>query len=467
MQIPILNGIYTDDSAEFRTSYPRNMVPVPKPQGISNGYLRPADGIVSYGTGPGVDRGGIVWNGALYRVMGTKLVSVNRDGSVNILGDVGGGDLNVSLDYSFDRLAIASGGNLFYYDGALTQVTDSDLGKVQDVMWVDGYFMTTDGVSLVVTDLADPFSVNPFKYGSAESDPDPIMRLLKVKDEPFIIGRYTIEVQSNIGGNFYPFQRIPGAIINRGAIGRKAATVFMDMVAFVGGRRNEPPAVWMAINGQSDKVSTREVDQILQEYTEGELQQYCVVETRVDKSHEFLYIHLPDQTLVFDYAASQVAKEPVWFTLDSGRLTKSRYRARNITWCYDQWVVGDPTSNSLGVFTDKVSSHYGDTIGWEFGTMIMYNDGHGLIINELELVTLSGRVDAAADPTIWTSYSVDGMKWSQERPKKAGKLGQVGVRLAWLQQGSMRNWRIQKFRGDSDAFLTVARLETQVEALYV
>ena len=56
--IPILNGIYTDDAADFRTSYPINMVPVPKQQGISAGYLRPADGIVELGTGPGIDRGG-------------------------------------------------------------------------------------------------------------------------------------------------------------------------------------------------------------------------------------------------------------------------------------------------------------------------------------------------------------------------------------------------------------------------
>ena len=62
MQIPILNGIYTDGTPEIRTSYPVNLVPVPKVSGISNGFLRPGDGIVANGTGPGVDRGGIEWN---------------------------------------------------------------------------------------------------------------------------------------------------------------------------------------------------------------------------------------------------------------------------------------------------------------------------------------------------------------------------------------------------------------------
>ena len=53
VQIPILNGIYTDNGPDFRTSYPVNMVAVPKTNGISEGFLRPADGIVANGTGPG------------------------------------------------------------------------------------------------------------------------------------------------------------------------------------------------------------------------------------------------------------------------------------------------------------------------------------------------------------------------------------------------------------------------------
>ena len=81
MQVPILNGIYSDEAADFRTSYPRNMVPVPKDQGISKGYLRPADGILTFGTGPGIDRGAVNWNGICYRVMGNNLVSVGATGT--------------------------------------------------------------------------------------------------------------------------------------------------------------------------------------------------------------------------------------------------------------------------------------------------------------------------------------------------------------------------------------------------
>ena len=208
MQIPIISGIYTNAAADLRVSYPVNLVPTVSDSGISQGYLRPADGIVAFGVGPGIDRGGIRWNNVCYRVMGSKLVSIASDGTTTTLGDVGAGG-QVRFDYSFDRLAINSGTNLYYWDGAaLTQVTDADLGAVLDVVWVDGYFMTTDGANLVVTELTNPLQVNPLKYGSSEADPDPVKCLLKIHNEVYVLNRHTIEVFDNVGGNLFPFQRI-------------------------------------------------------------------------------------------------------------------------------------------------------------------------------------------------------------------------------------------------------------------
>jgi hypothetical protein len=465
MQIPILNGIYTDEGPDFRTSYPRNMSPVPKQQGISNGYLRPAEGIVQIGTGPGADRGGIAWNGVCYRVMGDNLVRVDADGAVTALGHIGGAG-PVSMDYSFDRLAIAAGGSLYYSQGAApVRVRDGDLGQVLDVLWVDGYFMTIDGTSLVVTDLKDPTSVNPLRYGSSEADPDPVKCLFKARaGEVYAVNRYTIELFNNVGGAFFPFERNEGAQMRRGALGTHCAAIYADQIAFLGGGRDEPPAIWVGLNGGTQKLSTGEIDTLLLDYTEAQLAA-SVMEARTLKNHALLYLHLPDRTLVYDGAASAAVQEPVWFTVDSGLGAPAQYRARNFVWCYDRWLCGDPTSEVLGQLDDKVSTHYGQTIGWEFGTNVLYNEGRGAIIHELELVTLPGRVPLGADPVVWTSYSVDGETWSQERTARAGRQGQRDKRLVWFGQGSMRHWRVQRFRGTSDAHLAAVRLEAKIEAL--
>ena len=467
MQIPILNGIYADTTPELRTSYPVNFVPVPKKSGISNGFLRPGDGIVANGTGPGIDRGGIEWNGDCYRVMGTKLVEVASDGTVTTLGDVGGPTTQlVTMDYSFDLLAIASGGRLYYWNpltSTLTQVTDPDLGIVLDVVWVDGYFMTTDGESLIVTELSDPTQVNPLKYGSSEVDPDPVVALLKLRNEIYALNRHTIEVFDNVGGELFPFARIDGAQIQKGVIGTQGCCVFIERIAFLGSGRNEAPGIYVGAAAITEKASTQEIDNLLLNYTEVQLAT-VKLEARNDKAHQHLYVHLPDRTIVYDASASQELGEQVWFTLTTTVVGFAQYRARNFVWVYDKWLVGDPQSTSIGYFVQDTGHHWGEQVRWEFGTLIVYNESNGAIFNELELVSLTGSVALGKNPQISTSYSLDGKSYSHERSISVGTIGS-NKRLCWFQQGHMRNWRIQRFRGDSDAHVSFIRLEAQIEPL--
>jgi hypothetical protein len=465
MQIPILNGIYTDNTPELRTSYPVNFVPVPKISGISNGFLRPGDGIVANGTGPGIDRGGINWRGRLYRVMGTKLVEIDRAGTVTTLGDVGGPETElVTFDYSFDLLAIASGGRLYYWnDITLTQVSDLDLGLVLDMVWVDGYFMTTDGEFLIVTELSDPTQVNPLKYGSSEVDPDPVVALLKLRNEVYALNRNTVEVFDNTGGELFPFARIDGAQLQKGVIGTQACCVFIDRIAFLGSGRNEAPSIYIGAASTTQKISTQEIDSLLLTYTEAQLTT-VKLEARNDKSHQHLYAHLPDRTVVYDASASEALGEPVWFTLTTTLSGFYQYRARNIVWAYDKWLVGDPQSNSIGYLAQDIGHHWGEQVRWEFGTLIVYNESNGAIFNELELVSLTGSVALGKNPQISTSYSLDGKAYSQDKFIAVGTIGS-NKRIAWFQQGHMRKWRIQRFRGNSDAHVSFIRLEAQIEPL--
>lgn len=462
MQIPILSGIYTNEASDFRVAYPLNLVPVPVQSGISAGYLRPAEGLVAYGDGPGIDRGGINWNGFCYRVMGQKLLRVEQDGSFTLLADIPGTG-PVTMDYGFDRLAIAANGQLFYWTGSsLLTVTDADIGTVLDMCWVDGYYMTTDGEFLIVTELGDPLSVNPLKYGSSEADPDPIKAVLKLRNEPHALNRYTIEAFDNVGGEFFPFARIEGAQIQKGVVGTHACCLFSDAIAFVGGGRNEAVSVYLGANGQTQRIATREIDQVLESLTEAQLEA-IEVEQRVLEGHMFLYIHLPDRALVYDLNASRILQEPVWHILSSAIQGFSQYRARHFVNCYGKWLVGDPTSTKYGYTTDTVSTHFGDMTGWEFSTLIMYNEGRGAVVHQLELVTLNGRINA--DPVVWTSYSTDGVTFGQELPKPAGKFGERNRRIAWLRNGILRPWRIQRFRSTSEAHISIARLEAEVEPM--
>jgi len=499
MQIPILSGAYSDGNADFRVSYPLNLTPVAQAQGISTGYLRPADGIIGFaevtteyvsiltrdgseilardgsqivarsiastiGIGPGLDRGGIEWLGTLYRVMGTSLVSISAAGAVTTIGTIPGTD-RVIMVYSFDYLAIAGDGKLFLYNGTtLTQVTDPDLGTVVDVVWVDGYFMTTDGEFLVITELNNPFAVDPLKYGSSEIDPDPVVGLIKLRNEIYAINRHTIEVFQNVGTTGFPFERIQGAQITRGSVGVNANCAFLDQIAFIGGGMGEGVAVWLGVNGNSVKISTREIDIVLADYTEAQLA-LAFMETRTDKDYRQLMIHLPDKTLVYDGAASAVLQQPVWYCYSSSLDGNGRYRSSKLVYAYGRWNTADTQTAAFGYLVDNVSTHWGQTVGWNFQTQIIYNESRGVVVHDLELVALTGRIALGADPQISTQYSQDGITYSQPKFVKAGKIGDRSKRLVWMQQGSFRNWRLQRFSGTSDAFLSFARLEARLEPL--
>jgi hypothetical protein len=80
---------------------------------------------------------------------------------------------------------------------------------------------------------------------------------------------------------------------------------------------------------------------------------------------------------------------------------------------------------------------------------------------------LTGRVPLGVSPVVSTSYSHDGMTWSQDKTTSAGKQGERSARMCWLRQGTVRRQRIQRFRGTSDARITVSRLDAEVEALNV
>lgn len=462
--IPILSGI-SASGADFRSAYPVNLVPVPKVQGISQGYLRPAEGIVAVADGGGANRGGTRWRDKQYRVMGNRFIRVDQDGTITFIGNVAGTNW-VSFTESFDYLAINGGGNIYLYDGAvLAQITDVDLGTSLDVEWISGYFLSTDGSSIVSTDIGNPFSVNPLRYGSSEISPDPIVSLIKLRNEAYALNRHTIEafaLKTNPGLEF-PFARIDGAQIMKGVIGSRACCEFMQALAFLGGGDNEPPAVWLGGGGDARKISSREIDDVLRLYPDDDLAD-VVLEARADRSHQFLYIHLPDKTLVYDGEASASMEQPVWFVLQSGA-TPGGYRARGMVWCYNRWNVADPFGTKIGYLTDDIGSHYGDLSVWEFTTPIVYNAGKGVQVHELELVALTGDVSIDDDPIISSQYSNDGERWSQPRYIRAGRKGELAKRLVWDRQGTFANWRIQRFSGDSRAHIAFARLEAELEML--
>jgi hypothetical protein len=450
--VPLLSGILATPQADFTMSYPINLEPVPMKSGISEGYLRAAPGASEFGLGPGVDRGGFNWNEQHYRVMGTSLVHVTSSGSVSILGDVGGAGPVVFAN-GFGNLAINSGTDLFYWNGTtLTQVTDPDLGPVLDLIWLKGQYFTTDGTSIVVTQLADPMAVDPLKYGSAEEDPDQIAALFKMRGELYALGEYTIQVFTYTGGSGFPLTANTTATVPVGIVAPRAKCRFYKTLAFVGQEIEDDgptaPAVYILDGGDATKISTRAIDDELAKVDDSGS---ITMESRVSRDERRLLIHLPTKTLVYCANASRVSGQPVWFILRSGLGIDQPYRLRNAVYCYGKWIIGDLKSARLGLLDEALDTHYGEPVGWQFDTLLAYNEAKGAILHEAELVGLPGRQSGSTNPSVFMSMTTDGETYTLERVCSQGRKGGRSTRVQWRPHRRFSLYMGMRFRGSASA----------------
>jgi hypothetical protein len=455
--IPILSGIAGTETGEFIQTYPLNLEPLIVDSKISKGQLKAFSGAIQAGTGPGADRGGLVWNGSLYRVMGASLIRIDADWTVTVIGDVGAGG-RCWFDYSFDRLAIGSGGLMYYYtpDTGLAQVTDPDLGAVLDGIWIDGYFMTTDGTYVVVTELSDPTQAKPLKYGSAEEDPDAVTGLIKYRDEAYVFGRFTIQPFKNVGGNGFPFATDLGVTIPYGCVAPAAKCRFSDGFAFVGSARNEGLNVYAAgLEGSARPIGCRGVCDALDALPDPSVVE---VEERSDRNEYRLLVHLPEETWTFLLNASTQAGEPTWFRVVTDA---SGYRCRNAVKAYGAAIVGDTQSGTFGYLTGDDGRHFGIEVGQGFDAGLLYNQGQGAIVDSIELVGLPGR---GGDGAAFLSMTRDGETFSAERSVKL-LAGSRARRIAWRPHARIGNYLGLRFRFAGRALPGIAALEAKLRGL--
>lgn len=463
MRIELLKGIYADTVADFVESPPINREPVVVSTGLSDGYLRIAPGITGTDQVDGADRGGIAWNGVAYRVIGSKFGSISAQGLFTEIGDVGSGG-PCWFDYSFDLLAVGSGGRMYYFNGSsIEQVTDPDLGTALDGIWIDGRFMTTDGEFLVVTELNNPTAIDPLKYGSSEEDPDRVVGLIKVRGEVYAINRYTTENFSNTGSTGFPFARNSGALIPYGAVGAYAKAPFLQTFAFVGSARGEALGVYLAGNGDAQKISTKYVDDALAKLSEEEAA-LIECEARVDADEQRFLVHLPDKTLVYYATASQRTQSKVWAVFASGVDMDQAYRGQRGVLAYGKFIVGDDQGN-IGFIDGTTAKHFGDVAGWRIDTALIFNDAGRGIINAVELTGLAGRAALNSEPRTFLSWTIDGVTWSQERAISTGRAGERSVRMQWRPNIRFNQWIGLRFRSADEGRAAFARLDVAVQPL--
>ncbi len=463
-QVNIVSGIYVR-GADYRQSYPVNYYPAVMQNGISKAYLRPTPGLVEFAPVPGNDRGGLEFQGELYRVSGSRLVKVSPNAVVTDLGYIPGSG-RVSIARGFDRFCIVTAGRGFYYmpGSGLTEITDPNFALATDVVFLDGYFVFTDGDFIFPAELSDPTTFDPIKFGSAEIDSDPIQSLEVVRNELHAVGSTTVEIYQNVGGAGFPFQRVKGAVITKGSVGRYASIEVEDGLFFVGSGRDEAPSVYVGSAGSARRVSTDEIDKQLQAYTPQQLAT-VTIDSYSSEGCYFVLVNLPDKTLAFDIWASVAASLPLWHVRTAAGEGDAPWRCSQPVRVYGKWIGGDPTSGRLCEVLNTVATEYGDVVFREFSTPLSFIDGNGFIVHKMELYGIPAATDVVVNPKISIAVSRNGVEYSNERWVMSGKRGLHSFSPVWRKLGRADKTMAARFRVANDSLFTPSRLEVEVEQL--
>lgn len=458
--INLLKGDNVGIETDYRDYLPVNMSAIIKPLYGSTGYMLQQPGLTKFGQGSGIDRGGL-WNerhAEHYRVSGQSLIQVDAAGASVNLGAIAGLD-TVSLPYSFNTQGIVADKRFYLYDSVsgLVEVTDPDLGDPLDATWIDGYYFFTDGEFLYHTNIADETQIDPLKFATAEFSPDITLGVGKTVDnKAMAFGRYTIEYFSNDASENFAFTRLSTRAIKSGIVGTHCKCEMLNNWFIMGGRKEENVSIHVVGVGSVTKIASREVDKVISQYTEDEMS-VSVLEARVIDDYQYLIVHLPNETLLYNVKiGQQLGNEQAWSIIKTDVLGNAQWRGKHGLFepRLGKWVYGDKLDFTLGILDETVATHYDAIAEWVLNTPFMYiNSGS---IDELEIETIPGHtVDPGA--AVFLSLTYDGNSHGTEVSINYGEPSEYSKRFIVYQLGYVSDWVAIKLRGASRSRMAFSR----------
>jgi hypothetical protein len=478
-QLEIATGFYASDSLPLCAQRCINWIPViPQAEALSQRALFDAPGIKSLLIVSGVNRGGQEMKEVPYFVNGNSLFSVSSSYISTNRGTIEGAG-RVSLANNGQYLVIVvPNGKAYAYDNVsstLAEITDVDFTarKANTVVYKDGFFVfsSADGSVFFNSSLNDPFTFSGLDFGTAEINPDRIVGLHVNHNELFVSGLETIELFQNIGGSGFPFQRIPGANIQKGVHGRFSISEFDNTFVFVGGGINEGSAVWKVTGSSSVvKISTSAIDNAIQDFTRAEIEQ-CFSWSYALGGNYFVGFtfesdRIPNKTFVYDATTSALAGSSTWHERQTG-VTDNSWRVNSIVAAYGKLMVGDALGGNIGYIDKESYTEYGDVMIQEKASKPFSAGGLPIFAGEVQLTMESGvglATGQGSDPIVRMDFSDDGGRtFSSEFSRSYGKIGEYMSLPTWRRQGRIPRHRVMRFKTSDPVKSVIIKLEADVE----
>jgi hypothetical protein len=402
-------------------------------------------GLETFATcGSGPVRGMHVMGGLLYVVSGQRLYRITSAGAVTDIGGNITGTGVVSMDDNGTELVIVNGVNGYLYSDVLgfILISDTDFNAANTVTFFDQRFLfdwkgTSGTNKFFASDVLDGTSYNALVFASGETRPDNVVSLILSRQILMVFGDRSIEPWQNVGAANFPFERVPGAVIERGIVGPHARCKADNTVFFMGENR-----VFYRLDGLTPvRVSTHALEQEWQAY--GSMSDaFCFSYTW--NGHEFVVVTIPSANVTYELDVST----GLWHERESwdinGR-SLGRWRGNCHASVYNRVLIGDAFSGKVGYLSATIYDEFDSTMQMVAVSPPVHSDRKRVFVPRFEMDIEAGvglETGQGSLPQVMLRYSRDGGRtWSDRQLwQSMGTLGQYRTRMRWLRLGQAREW---------------------------
>lgn len=374
-------------------------------------------------------------DGYLYVLINSILYRVDMDGvATACTGATIPGVGNAMMASNRTQLCLLANGTSFYVDsGAPTTVvaiTDGDYQTASSLDYMDGYGIWTkaDSDQWFLSDLNDFSAIDALDFATAESAPDGLVRVLVDHRVAWLFGEQTVEPWVNTGASPFPFERVPGALMERGcAATLSPARLAEGGVFFLGNDR----VIYRIRGYQAVRISTPMVEEAIRTGTVSDARGLAYSMG----GHEFYCLTFPTLGRTFVYDGTQ----GIWHERQSD--TELPYGIWNVTCTVEAWgkVWAGTTDGKFGELDLDTYTEAGTPIRRLIRSAPFFADGRRAFLDavEVELETGVGlSTGQGSDPQIMMRFSRDGgATWSNERFKQIGLMGNRNQKVRFNKLG--------------------------------
>lgn len=462
VELPLGDGFYISQSGPLIEKRSVNVYPViPEANAAAKKALFHTPGIDQFSdVGLGNSRGVLVFSdGTPYRVIGNTLYSVDSLGSITSHGTITGTS-DVSMDSNGINIAIVdpTGDSYFFTPstGILDLNSGSDFlsfGQATSVTFKDGFYVyTTDEFffSSSSKKINDGKDFNSLDLEDAEINPDLIVTGFNDHNQLYIIGSETTEVFRTFTTSGFPFQRVPGAMIPKGCAARNTVISFDQSFLFMGGGKNEKPAIYQAKGSNVKRISTKAIEHLLHGFSKSVISESRAFAYSEDGNY-FAVFTFGDHTFVYDQTTSRLSGVPSWHERQTGVTNGTgfqKWRAIHGVEAFGDIQVADDRSGLIGNLNSETFKEYGNRIERVISTKPFADRGEKLFSKEVELYMETGLGnDDVEEPVMRMDYSDDGSRtFRSELKRSLGKKGEYKTRLRWKRLGSIPLSRVMRWK---------------------